>query len=175
MKKIAVFGSSKCLPGDSEYIFAYNLGKRLGECGFSVSTGGYQGTMEAVSKGASEHPVEVVGYTVPNLFLGRDGGNKFITKEVTTETLAERIGGLISDSETIVALPGSIGTFTEILVIWNQEFVKECNEMNVSQRIYLYKPFWEPIMKSMPEDLSLPLDLLLYFNNIEDLIQQLEG
>lgn len=175
MKKITVFGSSKCLPGDSEYVFAYNLGKRLGKCGFSVATGGYQGTMEAVSKGASEHPVEVVGYTVPNLFLGRDGGNKFITKEIATETLAERIGGLINDSEVIVALPGSIGTFTELLVIWNQEYVKECNEMKISHNIYLYEPFWKPIMENMPENLNLPLDLLLYFKNIDDLIEQLES
>ena len=54
MKRVTVFGSSKCSPGDPAYESAYKIGRLLGEFEFSVATGGYQGTMEAISRGASE-------------------------------------------------------------------------------------------------------------------------
>ena len=40
MKKVTVFGSSKCKPGDNDYNSAYRMGQLLGESGFSVATGG---------------------------------------------------------------------------------------------------------------------------------------
>ena len=52
--KIAIFGASGCIPGSEEYINATELGYQLASCGFDVVTGGYSGTMEAISLGASK-------------------------------------------------------------------------------------------------------------------------
>ena len=69
MKHVTVFGSSRCVKGDQEYIFAENIGNMLGKLGHNVATGGYQGTMEAISKGASKHGVNVIGVTVPSFIF----------------------------------------------------------------------------------------------------------
>ena len=61
MKQITVFGSSRCKEGDSEYEFAESVGSLIGKYGHNVATGGYQGTMEAVSKGAAKQGVKVIG------------------------------------------------------------------------------------------------------------------
>ena len=50
MNHITVFGSSRCKAGESEYVFAEEVGELIGKYGHNVATGGYQGTMEAVSK-----------------------------------------------------------------------------------------------------------------------------
>ena len=51
--KVVVFGSSSCKQGSAEYAEAELLGCLLGKNGFDVVTGGYSGTMEAISKGAA--------------------------------------------------------------------------------------------------------------------------
>ncbi len=64
--KIVVFGSSTCLPDSAQYREAEELGRGLAESGFGVVTGGYGGTMEAVSKGAAT--VKTVPVR-PNIYL----------------------------------------------------------------------------------------------------------
>ena len=54
-KRITVFGGSQPKPGDEDYQQALRLGALLGSAGFTVLTGGYVGTMEAVSRGAAEN------------------------------------------------------------------------------------------------------------------------
>ena len=175
MKKVTVFGSSKCEPGDNDYNTAYRMGQLLGESGFSVATGGYQGSMEAVSKGASESGVEVTGCTTPNLFLDREGGNQYINNEIKSTNLSNRIGDLVGYSNIIIVLPGTIGTLTELLVAWNQEFIKECNEIESTHTIYLHEEFWKPIIEEMSDDLSLPTSHLNYFSDENDLVDKIEN
>ena len=175
MKKVTVFGSSKCRPGDTEYNSAYKIGQLLGEYGFSVATGGYQGTMEAISKGASEYGVEVTGCTTPNLFLGREGGNQYINNEIKSTSLSNRIGDLVGYSNIIIVLPGTIGTLTELLLVWNQEFIKECNEIETTHTIYLHEAFWKPILEEMSDNLKLPLNLIDYFSDEKDLMKKINS
>ena len=69
MNHITVFGSSRCKAGESEYVFAEEVGELIGKYGHNVATGGYQGTMgKRVSKGALNQGVTVSGVTVPSLF-----------------------------------------------------------------------------------------------------------
>ena len=120
MKHITVFGSSRCVKGDQEYIFAESIGSMLGKLGLNVATGGYQGTMEAISKGASKHAVSVIGVTVPSLFsnMSKDSfevkANEYISKEIQTESLSDRIHHLLENSKAIIVLPGKIGTLTAV-------------------------------------------------------------
>ena len=51
--RVVVFGSSSCKPGSTKYMQAEKLGMLLAQSRFGVVTGGYSGSMDAVSKGAN--------------------------------------------------------------------------------------------------------------------------
>jgi len=51
---VAVYGSAAPKPGTPLYQNALELGRLLAQAGHTVMTGGYGGTMEAVSRGAAE-------------------------------------------------------------------------------------------------------------------------
>lgn len=59
---MVVFGSSTCDAGSVLYSTAEALGYGLAQAGFDVVNGGYSGTMEAVSKGASSQQSVTVCY-----------------------------------------------------------------------------------------------------------------
>jgi uncharacterized protein (TIGR00725 family) len=120
---IAVFGSSRTEPGSSHWSAAEAVGTRLARAGIQVINGGYGGTMEAVSKGAAEAGGEVVGVTAPSLFPGRSGANPYVTELVEAEDLLGRIGTMINRAGGVIALPGSIGTATELLISWNHNYL----------------------------------------------------
>jgi len=114
-KTITVFGSSQPREGDEEYNLAYKLGSLIAKSGFDVCTGGFMGTMEAVSKGANENGAEVFGVTV-NLW-GSDP-NRFITKEIKCKNLLERVNKLVELGDAFVVLQGGTGTLLELAASW---------------------------------------------------------
>lgn len=122
-----MFGSSQTDPRTQEWRVAEGVGRALGEVGLTVITGGYGGTMEAVSKGASESGGHVIGVTAPTLFPGRHGGNPYVTELVEAEGLANRIGIMMDLASGTMALPGSIGTATELLTAWNVNHIARRN------------------------------------------------
>ena len=61
---ISVFGSSRAVPDDGLFKEGLEMGRLLGANGFDVTTGGYTGVMEAVSRGAAEAGAHVVGVTM---------------------------------------------------------------------------------------------------------------
>ncbi|NMB89227.1 MAG: DNA-binding protein, partial [Chloroflexi bacterium] len=64
---VTVFGGARPRPGDPAYDDAFRLGALLGQAGHTVLTGGYMGTMEAVSHGASQAGAHVIGVTCEEL------------------------------------------------------------------------------------------------------------
>jgi uncharacterized protein (TIGR00730 family) len=119
--RITVFGGSAPKPGEPAYQEAYELGKLISTAGHTVLTGGYIGTMEAVSRGASENGGHVIGVTCQQIESWRPvSPNKWVAEEMRFETLRERIFALIDNCDTAVALPGGPGTLTEIGMMWNQ-------------------------------------------------------
>lgn len=119
--KITVFGGSSPKPGEETYQQAYDLGRQLAGNGYSVATGGYMGTMEAVSRGANEAGGHVIGITCADLERYRPTkANQWVIEEIRHETLHQRLGALIDICDAAIALPGGIGTLAEIVVMWNQ-------------------------------------------------------
>jgi uncharacterized protein (TIGR00730 family) len=119
--KISVFGGASPKPGSDAYQEAYQLGKLLAEAGFAVLTGGYVGTMEATSRGASEAGGHVIGVTCEEIESFRPGGaNAWVAEEWRRNTLRDRIDTLIESCDAAIALPGGIGTLAELCMTWNQ-------------------------------------------------------
>jgi hypothetical protein len=120
MRIITVFGSSAPQPGSPAYAQARQLGRLLAEAGFAVATGGYVGTMTAVSHGASEAGGHVIGVTSDQIEQFRPGGpNKYVIEEIRYPTLRERLLHLIDENEGMIALPGGIGTLSEWTLAWS--------------------------------------------------------
>ncbi|OGF11781.1 MAG: hypothetical protein A2W00_14950 [Candidatus Eisenbacteria bacterium RBG_16_71_46] len=114
---IAVYGSSTVTEADPAYRLAHALGRELAEAGADVMTGGYHGTMEACSRGAHEGGAHVVGVTV-ELFEKRGPANRWVKERVHTPDLFERLRHIVHRADGFIALPGSIGTLTEIFLTW---------------------------------------------------------
>ena len=180
MKHITVFGSSRCVEGDQEYSFAESVGNMLGKLGNNVATGGYQGTMEAVSKGASRYNVDVIGITVPSLFSNMNddnfevNANEYINKEIKTESLSKRIHYLLENSKAIVVLSGKIGTLTELIVAWNTNYLYNISKDKDVIPIFLKKKYWKEIIDNMPRDMELDSNFLKYYKNVEELEKFIE-
>ena len=96
-----------------------HAGSTIARAGLAVVTGGYGGTMEAVSMGAHLAGGHVIGVTAPPLFPQRTGANPYVAEEVPATSLAHRLDEMILRASGALALPGSIGTATELLVSWN--------------------------------------------------------
>jgi len=117
---ITVFGSSKPQPGQPAYENALRLGRLIAEGGHTVLTGGYMGTMEAVSRGAAEAGGHVIGVTCEQIERWRKNGpNRWVKEEWRTQTLLERIQRLIYGCDAAIALPGGAGTLAETTLYWN--------------------------------------------------------
>ena len=122
---ISVFGGSQPKKGDAAYAEAMQLGNLLAQHGHTVLTGGYIGTMEAVSRGAHEAGGHVIGATCEDIENWRDiAPNPWIKEERRYKTLNERLQALIEGCDAALALPGGAGTLTEIMLMWNLMIVE---------------------------------------------------
>ena len=113
---VAVYGSARIGTDDPRFAAARALGGALAQAGLTVATGGYQGVMAAISRGAHDAGGEVIGYTVSSW----DGlpANEWVTRKVDSADLFERLR-LFSKADLMIALDGGIGTLTEVAVSWN--------------------------------------------------------
>ena len=123
--KVSVFGGSQPKPGDAAYEEARLLGELLAQRGHVVLNGGYIGTMEAVSRGASEAGGHVIGVTCEEIETWRQvKANAWVKEEIRKKTLIERLQVLIEKSDAAIALPGGPGTLAEIALTWNLMIVE---------------------------------------------------
>lgn len=119
-RHVTVFGGSQPNAAEPAYQAALKLGQLLGESGYAVLTGGYIGTMEAVSRGAAEAGGHVIGVTCEEIERWRPvRPNQWVQEERRFATLNQRLLALINDCDAAMALPGGIGTLAEIAVMWS--------------------------------------------------------
>jgi uncharacterized protein (TIGR00730 family) len=146
MMKITVFGGANPKPQDPAYLEAYHLGKILGQAGHSLLTGGYIGTMEAVSKGANEAGAHVIGVTCDEIEEWRPISiNKWVHEEIRCKTLQERVFVLIDQCDAAIALPGGIGTLTEIAMLWNHMVIDAVKK----KKLILVGKGWQTIFNDL--------------------------
>jgi uncharacterized protein (TIGR00730 family) len=171
MKKIiTIFGSSKPINNEDQYLTAYHLGKQLALSGFDICTGGFSGIMEAASKGAVEGGAEAIGVTA-NLWSSRT--NKYVTKEIVCDTLFERIDKLIELGEGFVVLQGGTGTLLELAAVW-EYFNKDLLD---SRPIACHSKIWKKIVSEMNEQMKLEgrnFEMVKTFDSTEEIVNFLK-
>ena len=175
--QVTVFGSSLPKPGDEAYEQALLLGKLLGLAGCTVLTGGYMGTMEAVSRGASQAGGHVIGITCDEIERWRPiGPNLWVQEERRFSTLRERLYALIDSCDAAIALPGGIGTLAEIAAMWSQEQIAQ----RESRPLILIGTGWnivvEQLFLSLGEYISEQnRELISFAPNCETAMQKLQS
>ena len=113
---ISVYGSSQPHEDQELYQEALELGRRLAQAGFDVMTGGYDGTMAAVSRGANEAGGHVVGVTME--LFNPSTPNRWVHEERRRPGFPERLRDLTELADAFVVLRGGIGTLTEFAYTW---------------------------------------------------------
>lgn len=163
---VAVFGSSRTAPSTPAWARAEAWGRLIAKAGFAVATGGYGGSMEAVSRGAAAAGGLVIGVTAPDLFKSRSGANAHVDLELPAPTLTGRIERILEISRAALALPGGLGTLTEVMVAWNLAYI---------QRIQGEPPFpvgvdaaWKPLLRPHLELSARELELLTFLEGQKD-------
>jgi uncharacterized protein (TIGR00730 family) len=146
-KTITIFGTANAKPSEPNYMLAYETGKLLARAGFTIANGGYGGTMLAAAKGAAEAGGETIGVTC-SAFKG-NSANEYISREIVTKSLDERLDTLIKLGQAYVVLPGGTGTLLELAKVWelkNKGFIKE------DKPIILAGGFWKPLVDLIASD-----------------------
>lgn len=119
-KVISIFGGASPRRETPDYEEARTLGADLARAGWTVATGGYAGMMEAASRGACEAGGHVVGVTCTLIENWRGiRANEWVREEKRFETLRDRLYHLVEFSDAALALPGGIGTLTEVALTWS--------------------------------------------------------
>lgn len=117
---VTVFGGGSSRPGDPAYREARRLGRALARAGLGVASGGYGGVMEAVSRGAAEAGGTALGITCGRIERWRGvRPNPWLTSQVRCRTLRARALRLIEVGEALIALPGGVGTLSELAQAWS--------------------------------------------------------
>lgn len=144
-RTIAVFGSSSPEPGSPGYEQARTLGRLLAEAGYAVATGGYMGTMEAVSCGAAEAGGHVIGVGCAQIERFRPSEfNRWVAETVAYETLRERVCHLVLHNSGMIVLPGGIGTLSEMALAWSLLQVGEVE----ARPLVLLGDLWRETMRT---------------------------
>ncbi len=174
---ISVFGGSQPKEGDTAYHEALELGQLLAQRGHAVLTGGYIGTMEAVSRGASEAGGHVIGVTCEDIENWRKvAPNRWVMEERRRKTLLERLQGLIEGCDAALALPGGPGTLTEISLMWNLMVVESIHR----RPLILIGSGWQSVLDQVFTQLDVytparQRELLTFAKDIHTAVNLLEG
>ena len=169
---VAVFGSSQTEPGSLEWEDARRAGTRLGEAGYAVITGGYGGTMEAVSSGAAVAGGHVIGVTAPVLFPDRSVANPFVHELIEASSLANRIDIMMQRSRATLALPGSIGTAAELLISWNTNHI--LRRTGAEQRISVaVGPGWKALARALVDMNGALEDDVVWTDTVDEGVERI--
>ncbi len=160
---VSVFGTSRTKPGQPAYEFAEQVGRALAQAGFVVANGGYKGIMQASAKGASEAGGAVIGVTC-SLFK-KSVVNQFVTREVVTDSLQERLHNLVKAAQAYVVLPGGTGTLLELASVWE---LKNKGFLNTGKPIILAGDFWRPLVDLIAQDDPACVKAVAFAQTAED-------
>jgi uncharacterized protein (TIGR00730 family) len=146
-KIITIFGTSRAAAGDAIFTQAMETGRLLAQAGFTIANGGYGGTMLAAAKGAAEAGGEIIGVTCSAFKSSR--ANEYVTREIDTGSLDERLDTLVKLGQAYIVLPGGTGTLLELAKVWE---LKNKGFLNVNKPIILLGGFWKLLVRLIETD-----------------------
>lgn len=139
-----------------------------------VVTGGYGGTMEAVSLGAAGAGGRVVGVTAPTLFPDRVGANPYVHELIEAPSLANRIDVMMGRADATLSLPGSIGTATELLMAWNINHIKRRGGQQPLPSAAVGAR-WKKVADALVLIIGAEIDGIYWANNVDEGVDWIVG
>ena len=165
-KIITSFGSAFIQPDEPLYTEIVNLGANIAKAGFTICSGGYYGSMEAISKGAKSVNGKTIGISVKGL---ERKVNEFIDENNQADNLMERIMKLINIADAYIIFKGGTGTLLEIsaaLELMNKKAMPE-------KKMIFYTDFWKNMIEILKQDSGSLSDLInknvFFINNPDEL------
>lgn len=122
MKNVAVYCASSSQVKQVYFDEAYRLGQMLAKEQIGVVYGdGGIGLMGALAKGVLAEKGEITG-VIPQFMVDEGWNNPASTRTIIVQTMHERKAKIADLADAMVALPGGIGTFEELLecLTWKQ-------------------------------------------------------
>ena len=144
-KIITIFGSGYTSPDEKLWKEVRQVGEVLAKNGYTVCSGGYGGTMEAVSNGAKAAEGNTIGITIESLNLPP---NDYIDENVVMPNWVERLMELIAIGDAYVIFKGGSGTLVEIsavLEMMNKKLMKE-------KPLIFYSHYWKGVVDILKLD-----------------------
>jgi len=148
---IAVFGSSRRDEESALYVEAYELGRLLSRAGYAVLSGGYHGSMGAVSRGAAEASGHVIGVTCALGAADPLPPNRWLTEEVKAADLLERLAIMMRRADGFVAVRGGIGTLSEVTLAWSLLQTRSFR----GKPLILLGDDWQPVVSALRQNTDL--------------------
>ena len=129
--------------------------------------------MAAVSEGAREAGGATIGVTVPAVFPDRVSANDYIIEERPADSLMTRIRELVEDTDGVIVLEGSIGTFTELMAAWNLAFVARFSEAT-PKPVIVVGSGWRRLIERLADELETDPDPVTCVSTIGDAVAELD-
>ena len=165
-KTITIFGTARAGPGDDAYNLAYKTGKLLAQAGFTIANGGYGGTMLAAAKGAGEAGGQIIGVTCSAFKAST--ANEYISREIVTGSLEERLDKLIKLGHAYIVLPGGTGTLLELANVWE---LNNKGFPDADKPIILVGGFWLPLLDLIASDDPESGRYIIHVNEPEQIVE----
>ena len=109
---VTIFGSARVRAGHPAYDAALDVGRRFGEAGFVVVTGGGPGVMEAANRGAKQGGGLSVGFNIE--LPHEQHANPYLDVDLTFQHFYVRKTMFVKAAEGFVIFPGGFGTLDEL-------------------------------------------------------------
>ena len=109
---VTMFGSARVREGSKPYEQARAVGKRFGEAGWAVVTGGGGGVMEGANRGAKEGGGQSVGFNIK--LPHEQAPNPYLDISHTFDHFYARKVCFVRPAEGFVIFPGGFGTLDEL-------------------------------------------------------------
>jgi predicted Rossmann-fold nucleotide-binding protein len=100
--------------------------------------------MLASARAAASAGGEVIGVTCSAFKRGE--ANEYVSKEILTNSLNDRLNKLIELGDGYIVLPGGTGTLLELAAVWE---LKNKGFLDGGKPIILMGDFWRPLVELM--------------------------
>jgi uncharacterized protein (TIGR00730 family) len=145
---VSVFGSARTPEDHPEYAAARELGRRVGEQGRAVITGGGPGDMEAANRGARDAGATSVGLNIELPF--EQHANPYLDISLEFHYFFTRKVMFVRYSQAFVIFPGGFGTLDEAFEALTLEQTDKVFDFPV---ILVGTDFWNPLVEWIADKL----------------------
>jgi hypothetical protein len=166
---VSVFGTGRVQPDLPAYGFAEQVGRALAQAGFAIANGGYRGIMQASAQGAAAAGGTVIGVTCSA--FKKSVANEYVTREVKTGSLDERLDALVKLGRAYVVLPGGTGTLLELAMVWE---LKNKGFLDSGKPIVLAGDFWRPLVDLMARDDPACVKAVAFAETADDVAKRIK-